>query len=229
MPAFIEIPAEFLKTIARHDTVDGLDRIPTLYFSPYAPVRRFFWMRLRLIHRLIEATNPRRSKVLDFGGGGGTFLPTLAATFDRTVSVDLVTDEAVAVREHYGIRNADLQRGDVAQLQLADAPFDAVVAADVLEHFRDLRLPVDRILAWLAPEGYLYTSLPTESWLYVLLRKVFGITKPEDHYHTAAEVERYLASRGLKAVRRAYVPLGLPLFSLFRVTAWQRSAGVTAA
>jgi predicted TPR repeat methyltransferase len=222
MTGFIEIPADFLKVIARHDTVGGLDRVPTLYFSPYPPVRRFFWMRLRLVHRLIAATQTRFGSVLDFGGGGGTFLPTLSSSFQRVVSVDLVTDEAVAVRDRYDIRNADLVRGDVSDLQLADAPFDAVVAADVLEHFRDLAMPVDRILDWLASDGVLYTSLPTESWLYVLLRKVFGVTKPEDHYHTAAEVEAYLASRGLKAVRRSYVPLRIPLFSLFRVTAWKR-------
>lgn len=224
MTGFIEIPADFLKTIARHDTVGGLDRIPTLYFSPHPPVRRFFWMRLRLIYQLIAATGGRRGTVLDFGGGGGTFLPTLAASFERVVSVDLVTDEAAEVRDHYGIRNADVLRGDVATLELPAAPFDAIVAADVLEHFRDLRMPVDRILDWLGRDGYLYTSLPTESWLYVLLRKVFGVTKPEDHYHTAAEVERYLASRGLKAVRRSYVPLRISVFSLFRVTAWRHAA-----
>jgi hypothetical protein len=66
----------------------------------------------------------------------------------------------------------------------------------------------------------LYTSLPSENILYVFLRKVFGITKPVDHYHTASEVEKYLSEHGFNRIKRVCVPLYWPILPLFSVSAW---------
>jgi len=87
-----------------------------------------------------------------------------------------------------------------------------VIAADVLEHFQDLSFPVSVIKRWLKNDGRLYTSLPTENWIYTSLRKVFGVQKPEDHYHTGYEVERYLQSNGFKPIRKKFVPLVIICF-----------------
>jgi hypothetical protein len=69
----------------------------------------------------------------------------------------------------------------------------------------------------------LVTSLPSESWIYVLLRRVFGIEKPADHYFTGAEVEATLTRVGFRALRRRHLPLEIPGTSLFLVTAWRRA------
>jgi 2-polyprenyl-3-methyl-5-hydroxy-6-metoxy-1,4-benzoquinol methylase len=228
---FIEIPPDFIKGILRHEEVDGIERIADVYVSRGSLASRVFWMRLRMIHSLIRRVARERGTALDFGGGAGIFLPTMSRLFRRVVCIDLLTSEAEAVCKEYRLDNTRVVRADIGTADLAEAPFDAIVAADVLEHFRDLTMPVDRILGWLGPNGILYTSLPTESWLYVMLRKVFRVTKPVDHYHTAAEVEAYLVSRGLVRVARTFVPIPLrvlSMFALFRVTAW-RKAGVTAA
>jgi ubiquinone/menaquinone biosynthesis C-methylase UbiE len=119
------------------------------------------------------------------------------------------------------LENVEIVQGDVEQLDFSKSPFDAVVAADVLEHFRDLNVPVVALRRWLKPEGLLFTSLPTENWPYVVLRKVFGIEKPWDHYHTGYEVEAFLTANGFERVRTRCVPLYAPVVPLFLVSAWR--------
>ena len=207
---------DFLKGIATDS-----DRVPTLYYSNFTSVRKFFWMRLRLIRRLIFRYSPTAVTSLDFGGGGGVFLPTLSQTFKQVVCVDLENAEAVQVIRKYALQNVELVTGDIAELAVDKAPFDVIVAADVLEHFRDLSMPVPVIRQWLAQDGVLYTSLPTENFLYIFLRWVFGVEKPWDHYHTAQEVEDYLADHGFRKISSLYVPLYINFFPLFRISAWK--------
>lgn len=213
---FVEIPPEFLKSIATESY-----RVPTLYFSGNVLVRKFFWLRLRLIHRMMRQLKVASANCLDFCGGGGVFLPTLAAQFKSVVCVDLESEEASHVKRYYGLENVELLRADIATAPLPGAPFQNIVAADVLEHFRDLSVPVAVLRGVLAANGRLFTSLPTENWVYVLLRKIFGIQKPADHYHTAHEVEAFLVLHGFRRVAQCYVPLLVPIFPLFSICAWQ--------
>ena len=214
---FVQIDPGFLAAIATDS-----DRIPTLYYSQYYLVRKFFWMRLRLIHRLMKRLSQGAEKCLDFGGGGGVFLPTLSSAFKEVTCVDLEDEEAQKVVKHYELKNVQLVRGDISDVELERAPYDVVVAADVLEHFKDLSVAVDAIMSWLDDDGILYTSLPTENWIYVFLRKLFRVEKPWDHYHTAQEVEQYLWRQGFQKIKGVYVPLYIPLLPLFRISAWRK-------
>lgn len=214
---FKEIPRQFLSEIST-----GSDRIPTLYYSKNWPVRYFFWMRLRLIFMLMKRSHHiQRARCLDFGGGGGVFLPSLSSCFNKVVCIDLEDEEAHKVVLHYQLKNVHLVREDIATANLEDAPFDAIVAADVLEHFQDLSFPVDALRKWIAPQGILYTSLPTENYLYVFLRKIFSIVKPWDHYHTSSQVEEYLSNHGFKKICSVCVPFYFTLFPLFQISAWR--------
>lgn len=214
---FIEVPRSFLASIAT-----GSEGVPRLYFEGGPLSRRIFWLRLRRIHGLIQRLSPPGGTCLDFGGGGGVFLPSLAAHFTRVVSIDLETREARQVVSHFGLGNVELVAGDVATARLDAAPFGAIVAADVLEHFQDLAVPVARLREWLADDGLLYTSLPTESGFYRALRTILGVEPPPDHHHTGYQVERYLARTGFRRVLRRYVPLGIPIAPLFLVSVWRK-------
>lgn len=214
---FVEIDPNFLCSIATDS-----DRIPTLYYSNYWPVRQFFWMRLKLINRLLKQIKVNRESCLDFGGGGGVFLPTLSRQFTRVFFLDLEDAEARQVVEQYQLNNIKIIKQDIATVDIPNLFFDTIVAADVLEHFQDLSVPVVALRRCLKSDGFLLTSLPTENFIYTSLRKVFGITKPEDHYHTGYQVEAYLKSQGFQPVRRLFVPLYFNIFPLFLVTAWQK-------
>ena len=223
-PPFVEVPGDFLRSIATDN-----ERIPQLYFYGNVLSSKIFWLRLRWIHDLLRRHVPRRRSVLDFGGGGGVFLPSLSRLFERVTSIDLETREAERVVERYRLANVKLVRADIATAELAEAPFDAIVAADVLEHFRDLTVPVAALRRWLADHGALFTSLPTESGLYDRLRRLYGVPRPPDHHHTGFEVEDFLEQSGFRRVARRCVPLVVRIAPLYLVSAWRKDVPGTRA
>lgn len=191
-------------------------------------LREMFWQRLAVVNRLLERHARDRSSCLDLGTGSGVFLPTLSRTFTDVVAVDQSVSEAANVVAAYGLANVALRQCDVLTESFGRGAFKAIVAADVLEHFPHTESIAVRLRDWLADDGLLVTSLPTESLLYVLLRKVFGVEKPKDHYFSAAEVEATLTRTGFTALRRCFVPFGIRTTSLFLVTAWRRTGAEAA-
>jgi len=244
-PAFVPIPGAFLSSIA-----SGCDRIPTLYYQSNFVVRRYYWRRLTTIFEHILRSGVARGECLDFGGGGGVFLPTLSRAFDHVTLIDLVTREAGRVVEKFGLRNVTLQQQDVRDgipspgasrhpLPMGEGQskpvllppgegarradegprkYDVIVAADVLEHFERLDIPIPILKEALAKNGLLVTSLPTENFLYEVLRRVFGVEKPVDHYHTAYEVERHLSDTGFARLRTTHIPSRLA--PLYLISSW---------
>jgi len=217
MSKFIEIPKEFMAGIAL-----GSERTPNLYYSGNLLMRRVFWQRLYLLNRLIRSNAIKLELCLDFGGGGGVMLPTLARHFKLITLLDLDVAEARQVVQHYHLGNVEILQQDVAATDFPAPGFDAIVAADVLEHFRELSTPVSALHRWLSPDGLLFTSLPTENWVYVMLRKLFGVTKPIDHYHTGYEVEAYLATQGFEKIASVSAPLYFHVAPLFLISAWRK-------
>jgi predicted SAM-dependent methyltransferase len=136
--------------------------------------------------------------------------------------LDLEAAQARLVINKYSLSNVNVIENDAALVDFTARPFDTAVAADVLEHFKDLNMPTQRLHQWIKPGGMLFTSLPTENWVYVFLRKVFGVEKPWDHYHTGYEVEAHLARNGFRRMKTTCVPLRVSLAPLFLITAWRR-------
>lgn len=216
---FVPVDPAFLRRIA-----SGAVDTPSLYHHPNPILRAAFWTRLRAINVMMDRVGGQAGRCLDFGGGGGVFLPTLAGRFAEVVCIDRDARDARKVVAEHRLTNVRLDETDILTTEYPQ-PFDVVIAADVLEHFPELGPPVERIAAWLAPEGRLFTSLPTESGLYALARQLFGVTKPIDHYHTAVEVETFLESQGFRPQQRTYRPLpGLRFTAMFSITAWTRDA-----
>lgn len=192
----------------------------TLYFSRNAVVRQIFWKRLKTLYRLMEHADHPKDHILDFGGGNGVFLPSLAQLFKHVTCIDLDTQRAAKIAAVFDLKNVKLQSANLNNDSLLEKPVDAIVAADVLEHFKDLSGPVRSVTRFLKDDGFLYTSLPTENRLYVLLRKIFNLKKPEDHYHSGYEVEKFLSANGFRRLKRRHIPF--PLFSLFLVSQWKK-------
>jgi predicted TPR repeat methyltransferase len=215
---FIEVPRSII-------TGAGIDTacITEMYFGDSYLLRKFFWLRLRFLYRAIRRHARPGDNCLDFGGGSGAFLPTLCRHFRQVSCIDLDNAPAIAVQQSYRLANLTIRQADIRTTELPEAPFGAIVAADVLEHFAELEPAVAALRKWLRQDGFLYTSLPTETGFYVALRRVFGITKPVDHYHTGYAVESYLAANGFRRVERHCVPLIAPVLPLFLISVWQKA------
>lgn len=220
---YVKPPLQLMRDIQREAGSDGSDIALDVYCSPQALLREFFWFRLKLLTNLINGCPVRRGHCLDFGGGSGIFLPSLGTGFSQVSLVDLNTRQAEMMIDRLSLPNIRVERQNVAAFDFPPGAFDAVIAADVLEHFQDLSLPLDKIRRWLNDDGMLFTSLPTENLCYRMLRIPFGKQKPHDHYHMAVDVERRLADAGFEKVAGLYHPLGAPLFPLFRISAWRKT------
>lgn len=212
MPRFVEIEQALYRDI----TPLGDERTD-FYRSGNPVIRWLFWERLRQIAKLMRLAKVR-GRCLDFGGGSGVLLPTLAAHFDSVKCIDLDADLANTVVRWLELYNVDVDESDISSPD--SSQYSAIVAADVLEHFRDLSVPVEAIRRRLAPDGWLFTSLPTETWLYSAIRWVIRKKKPADHYHTAYEVEAYLRESGFRRVHHTAIPIPL-IAPLFLISAWR--------
>ncbi|GEM_PF-76814 len=191
-----------------------------IYTHPLWPARAIFWSRLIDAFDLLERHHGRQEKVLDFGGGSGVFLKALCGCFEAVDVIDLDPADARRIVQAYGLRNVRIVEADITDCRLGRT-YDVITALDVLEHFRDLALPVSFIRRHLAPGGHLVVSLPTENRLYELGRRIIGKTKPGDHYHAARDVIAFLRRSGFAVRQRRLAPgvgrLRLPLFEIARL------------
>ncbi len=213
---FVEIPASRLL-----DGATESNRMPKLYYHPNWFARQFFWQRLRTLHHFLSRYPVRKDSCLDFGCGSGVFLPTLASEFASVTGVDIETVEARRILAHYKPSNVSLVDTDIyTTTDFGPDMFDVVMAPDVLEHFKDLAIPVSRIHLWLKSDGFLFTSLPTEGLFTHATRIVGKYQKPWDHYHTGYQVEDFLSKNGFRRIRRSLL---FPLFTLYLTSVWRKA------
>lgn len=211
---FVEIPPDFLRTIATKS-----ERMPRLYYHPLAIARKFFWSRLKHIHALMNRHLRNRGSCLDFACGSGVFLPTLSNLFQSVQGIDIELVDAPKIVEHFALKNIRLTSADIYSAELNEQ-FDAIVAADVLEHFEQLDKPVSQIHRWLKNDGLLFTSLPTENIFTKATRVLGGYTKPADHYRSGEEVETILRSHGFQKIDGRTV---LSFFPLYLIGVWEKT------
>jgi predicted TPR repeat methyltransferase len=211
---FVKIPADYLESIH-----NGNPDTPTLYFHTNPIIRHVFWSRLQQIHSFIQTMPHERNKCLDFGGGSGVFLPMLCQLFDQVVLIDLHPEQARVIKEKYHLENCEIIESDI--FDFSPITCDAIIAADVLEHFRDTTQIVAKLETFMAENAAIYTSLPSENALYQFLRLIFRIEKPDDHYASARGVEKVFCDRGYRQVKHKHLPVpGLSYAELFSVSAW---------
>jgi SAM-dependent methyltransferase len=182
-----------------------------LYFHSNPVLRWVFWERLRQVY--LTCREVKAETVLDLGCGGGELLPTLAGLFPRVWGMDLKVTNARKVVEYYHAKNVVLLEGDFLTHDFRPASFDLVVAADVLEHQRDLEAFGRKMHSVLKTGGRAVVCLPVEGFFYHLGRGIFNISPPEDHFRNYRELRA-----GLNRYFRVRVVSGLPfILPFFRV------------
>ena len=220
---FVRPPLNTLREVLGSDVRKTMDVSLDVYCAENWLFREFFWMRLWLLVLLMGWFSKGSKTCLDFGGGSGVLIPSLRTGFDHVSLIDINTTHAEKLKERLQINNVSIVTEDIAAFDFPDGSFDAIVAADVLEHFETLAIPIGKIRKWLAENGYLFTSQPTENLGYRVFRRVFGKQKPDDHYHGARDVEDFIRRSGFKKVVSLYHPLFVPVLPLFRISVWKKA------
>jgi SAM-dependent methyltransferase len=126
----------------------------------------YWWFvgRRRMLRRLIELYAPpaRPLRILDAGCGTGATMLALEP-LGEVWGCDL-SEDALAMSRERGAQH--LRCCDVTALQFADASFDVVVTADVLEHVPDDERAVKEMARVLRPGGVLVATVPAHRYLW---------------------------------------------------------------
>lgn len=112
-------------------------------------------------------------RVLDMGCGAGRHAFELYRRGSDVIAFDQDADELAGVADMFaamraadevpGGAEADVKQGDGLQLPFADAEFDRIVAAEVLEHIVDDEVAIAELVRVLRPGGSLAVTVPR--WL----------------------------------------------------------------
>jgi 2-polyprenyl-6-hydroxyphenyl methylase / 3-demethylubiquinone-9 3-methyltransferase len=156
--------------------------------------------------------------VLDAGCGGGLVARELAAAGAEVVGVDRSLGSLGVARRAIHRRSPGVPRlvggfhpaqGRLERLPFAGGSFDAVVAADVLEHLPDLPAAVAELARVLAPGGsFVFDTVNRTFWswftgvfgLEQVLRMVPRGTHDWRLFIRPAELDRLLRGAGLEPV-----------------------------
>jgi 2-polyprenyl-6-hydroxyphenyl methylase / 3-demethylubiquinone-9 3-methyltransferase len=204
---------------------EGMDE---LWWDPAGPAAILHAINRPRVGFYLEALGDLDGRlVLDAGCGGGLVARELAATGAEVVGVDRSLGSLGVARRAAGRRGpADGSessskgvprsvgsfrpaQGRLERLPFADGRFDAVVAADVLEHLPDLPAAVKELARVLAPGGsFLFDTINRTPWAWFTavfgLEQVLRIVPRGTHdwrlFIRPAELDRLLRRAGLEPV-----------------------------
>lgn len=181
-----------------------------IYTNKNPIVRWLFWERPKTVLRAIEKKNfGENTKILDFGCGEGSFIPTQTKYFKNVDAFDLDIQEAKKLCAHLAIKNVKLYT-DLKQI--SKKKYDVIVALDVLEHIKNIDLITNKLLEMLNKKGLIFITGPSENFIYKIGRKIFRFTKPPDHFYSITEIENKLKNKAI-LVEKRFIPIPM-LFSL---------------
>ncbi len=149
---------------ARHETVKRQRaEAPHAYFRANAAQ----WHRLRSLHidereveaAIIEALSGQDVRdLLDLGTGTGRMLEIFAPRVDRAVGIDISREMLAVARvnlERADLHNCTIRQGDIYQVPLPSASFDAAIFHQVLHYADRPSLAVAEAARMLRPKGRL--------------------------------------------------------------------------
>lgn len=169
-------------------------------------------------HRQVLALLPPGPlNVLDVGTAQGYLGAALALLGHTVVGIEVDGEAARAAAPAYGA----MYHADVASRPaLAEAPFDVVVVADVLEHLAEPAAALSWLAGLLVPGGRVLISVPNVAFVSVRLGLLAGrfeyrqrgiLDGTHLRFFTRRSLVRLIRTAGLRPRRLLGVPPPLPL------------------
>jgi 2-polyprenyl-3-methyl-5-hydroxy-6-metoxy-1,4-benzoquinol methylase len=186
------------------------------YLHRNPAMRWMAWRRVEAVagrlRRIAAGWGQREGRhIVDFGCGAGVLFEEATRAAERVTGVDIVTRAAEMLIAELGLTRVTLRSPDEAAREISPASVDVVIAGEVLEHLEDdLAATLGLFGSWLKPDGHLIVSLPTESLLYRLGRRLAGF-RGHYHHHDAAALDAAITAAGFRRLWLHKLPLGGPL------------------
>jgi 2-polyprenyl-3-methyl-5-hydroxy-6-metoxy-1,4-benzoquinol methylase len=152
-------------------------------------------------------------RLLDLGAAGGHLGRAVRGHCAFLAGVEPHPPDSTGAREGYD----DWRESDALHAGVWDAPFDAVLCADVIEHVTDPKALLALIRGWLKPGGVLLASLPNIANISIRLALLFGQFRYTDRgildgthraFYTRATAGELLERGGFRV--RAVEPTAMP-------------------
>jgi SAM-dependent methyltransferase len=175
----------------------------------HQPLVGFFY-RKRLDILLRHAKVSHLTKVLDIGFEHGIFLYKLSKQLQShnlsgiELNPETYQKTANLFAQTPSLSPIQLLQGNLLTFDF-QTKFDVIFATSVLEHILDIEQVGPKIRTLLNPGGRFVVLSPNEHAFYELLRKIFGYTKPHDHYHSAQAITQILG-KSLQCIKESYYP-----------------------
>jgi len=141
-----------------------------------------YFGRIKTIIKTIAGFNRDFSQVLDIGGGLGLFSMNFKLNFPRSSVIILDKSLYKGIKEiltkYPNLKITDYVQEDIQKETPFDSnSFDLIFALDILEHVENPSIAIDEILRILKEDGFLFISVPTESILLTIIRRMIGTIK----------------------------------------------------
>jgi len=141
-----------------------------------------YFGRIKTIIKTIAGFNRDFSQVLDIGGGLGLFSMNFKLNFPRSSVIILDKSLYKGIKEiltrYPTLKITDYVQEDIQEETRFDSnSFDLIFALDILEHVENPSIAIDEILRILKEDGFLFISVPTESILLTIIRRMIGTIK----------------------------------------------------
>jgi len=138
-----------------------------------------YFGRIRNILKAFLQLRKKFPKVLDIGGGLGLFSLNFKLNFPESDVFILDYSQPEGIKEiltkNLTLRIKDYIKADIQEKTPFDAnSFDVIFALDILEHVENPSIAIDEILRILKKSGLLFISVPTESFLLRIVRRLIG-------------------------------------------------------
>ncbi len=112
---------------------------------------------------------PKKGTMLIAGCGDGPQIAVFSPLVKKIVAVDIDDERIMLAKELVkvkGIRNCEIKRLSVYELEKLGRKFDSIVAIDIIEHVDDPRKALRSMKKVLAPGGKLLITFPNTFELY---------------------------------------------------------------
>ena len=152
-----------------------------------------------------------RGDVLELGVGAGIQVPFYRKKATSILGVDYNEELLSLFVEHHGGQNVAAQKCDLRGdwRELGDKRFDTILAMDVVEHFEDDAVFVEKAVRLLKPQGKFIMKVPAQSSLFSSVDEASG------HYrrYDPDDIERLSKALNVVVVESSYMnPFGAWLY-----------------